>query len=204
MSIPESDVRNEKSADAFRTITEVADLLDVQQHVLRFWETKFTQIKPMKRAGGRRYYRPDDVRLLEAIRLLLHEEGYTIRGVQKILRENGVKYLLDGMDGETAPTLERIEAQADPAAPRASAPDPDPEPARIEDPDASALSHAPTARTNSLQSAPASEAVSNEPKKTIPVTVRLSPQTASNTHRKALMALRGELRELRDMLRVKP
>lgn len=92
----DSDLRSEKSPDAFRTITEVADLLDVQQHVLRFWETKFTQIKPMKRAGGRRYYRPDDVRLLEAIRVLLHEEGYTIRGVQKILRENGVKAVLDG------------------------------------------------------------------------------------------------------------
>jgi len=65
--------RAEKSADAFRTITEVADLLDIQQHVLRFWETKFTHIKPMKRAGGRRYYRPEDVRLLQVIRRLLHE-----------------------------------------------------------------------------------------------------------------------------------
>ena len=101
------DTRAEKSADAFRTITEVADLLDVQQHVLRFWETKFTQIKPMKRAGGRRYYRPEDVRLLQAIRRLLHQEGYTIRGVQKLLRENGVKTVLEWSDEDStvpAPT----------------------------------------------------------------------------------------------------
>ena len=103
MSSTDNDARSEKSADAFRTITEVADQLDVQQHVLRFWETKFTQIKPMKRAGGRRYYRPDDVRLLDAIRVLLHEEGYTIRGVQKILRESGVKAVLDGAANATTP-----------------------------------------------------------------------------------------------------
>lgn len=93
--------RLQKSADAFRTITEVADLLDVQQHVLRFWETKFTQIKPMKRAGSRRYYRPEDVRLLQVIRRLLHEEGYTIRGVQKLLRENGIKTVLDWAEAGT-------------------------------------------------------------------------------------------------------
>lgn len=85
-----------KSADAFRTISEVSGELDVPQHVLRFWETKFAQVKPMKRGGGRRYYRPDDVALLKAIRLLLYEEGYTIRGVQKLLREKGVRALLDG------------------------------------------------------------------------------------------------------------
>ena len=80
-----------KSADAFRTISEVADILDVQQHVLRFWETRFNQIKPMKRGGGRRYYRPEDVALLRGIRRLLYEDGYTIKGVQKLLREKGVK-----------------------------------------------------------------------------------------------------------------
>jgi len=83
-----------KSVHAFKTISEVARLLDVPQHVLRFWETKFTQIKPMKRAGGRRYYRPEDVDLLTAIRQLLHAEGYTIRGVQKMMREKGVKSVL--------------------------------------------------------------------------------------------------------------
>jgi DNA-binding transcriptional MerR regulator len=99
--------RAEKSADAFRTITEVADLLDIQQHVLRFWETKFTHIKPMKRAGGRRYYRPEDVRLLQVIRRLLHEEGYTIRGVQKLLRDHGVKTVLDwGDEGASVPAPE--------------------------------------------------------------------------------------------------
>jgi DNA-binding transcriptional MerR regulator len=80
----------EKSPDAFRTISEVADDLDIPQHVLRFWETRFTQIKPMKRSGGRRYYRPDDVDLLRGIRRLLYGEGYTIRGVQRILKEHGI------------------------------------------------------------------------------------------------------------------
>ncbi len=79
-----------KSADAFRTIGEVAEELDVPKHVLRFWEGKFPQIKPMKRGGGRRYYRPEDMELLRGIRHLLHAEGYTIKGVQKILREQGI------------------------------------------------------------------------------------------------------------------
>ena len=81
----------DKAPDAFRTISEVADDLDIPQHVLRFWETRFAQIKPMKRSGGRRYYRPDDVDLLRGIRRLLYGEGYTIRGVQRILREHGIK-----------------------------------------------------------------------------------------------------------------
>lgn len=80
----------DKSPDAFRTISEVAADLDIPQHVLRFWETRFTQIKPMKRSGGRRYYRPDDVDLLKGIRRLLYGEGYTIRGVQRILKEHGI------------------------------------------------------------------------------------------------------------------
>ena len=78
-----------KSADAFRTISEVAETLRLPQHVLRFWETRFTQIKPLKRGGGRRFYRPQDVELLVAIRHLLYGEGYTIKGVQRILREQG-------------------------------------------------------------------------------------------------------------------
>ena len=80
----------DKAPDAFRTISEVADDLDIPQHVLRFWETRFTQIRPMKRSGGRRYYRPDDVDLLRGIRRLLYGEGYTIRGVQRILKEHGI------------------------------------------------------------------------------------------------------------------
>lgn len=83
----------DKAPDAFRTISEVADDLDIPQHVLRFWESRFPQIKPMKRAGGRRYYRPDDVDLLRGIRHLLYGEGYTIRGVQRILKENGVRFV---------------------------------------------------------------------------------------------------------------
>lgn len=80
-----------KSAEAFRTISEVSDILDVPQHVLRFWEGKFSQIKPMKRGGNRRYYRPEDLELLRAITHLLYTDGYTIKGVQKLLRENGVR-----------------------------------------------------------------------------------------------------------------
>src|SRR5437868_136436 len=105
---PESDLRQgkekrsrahrghaavEKAPDAFRTISEVADELDIPQHVLRFWESRFPQIKPMKRAGGRRYYRPEDVDLLRGVRHLLYGEGYTIRGVQRILREQGQKFV---------------------------------------------------------------------------------------------------------------
>ena len=93
----------EKSPDAFRTISEAAEELDVPQHVLRFWETRFTQIKPMKRAGGRRYYRPADVDLLKGIRSLLYKEGYTIRGVQKILKEDGVAYVSGVGRGEIEP-----------------------------------------------------------------------------------------------------
>jgi len=83
----------DKAPDAFRTISEVAEDLDLPQHVLRFWETRFSQIKPMKRGGGRRYYRPDDVDLLRGIRHLLYSEGYTIRGVQRILKDHGVKFV---------------------------------------------------------------------------------------------------------------
>ena len=83
----------DKDPEAFRIISEVADDLDVPQHVLRFWESRFPQIKPMKRGGGRRYYRPDDIDLLRGIRHLLYGEGYTIRGVQRILREQGVGFV---------------------------------------------------------------------------------------------------------------
>ncbi len=82
-----------KSPDAFRTISEVAEDLDIPQHVLRFWETRFNQIKPLKRGGGRRYYRPDDVALLKGIRRLLYGEGYTIKGLQRILKEQGPRHV---------------------------------------------------------------------------------------------------------------
>ena len=83
-----------KSPEAFRTISEVSKDLSLPQHVLRFWETKFVQIQPIKRGGGRRYYRPEDVRLLKGIKSLLYNDGYTIRGVQKVIKENGTKKLL--------------------------------------------------------------------------------------------------------------
>jgi DNA-binding transcriptional MerR regulator len=82
-----------KSAEAFRTISEVAIELDVPQHVLRFWESRFVQIKPVKRAGGRRYYRPEDVDLLKGIRALLYSDGFTIKGVQKVLKERGLRHV---------------------------------------------------------------------------------------------------------------
>jgi len=82
-----------KAPDAFRTISEVSEQLDVPQHVLRFWEAKFAQVRPLKRAGGRRYYRPDDIDLLKGIRALLYNDGLTIKGVQKVLREQGVKHV---------------------------------------------------------------------------------------------------------------
>ncbi|WP_237155202.1 MerR family transcriptional regulator [Oryzibacter oryziterrae] len=93
----------EKASDAFRTISEVAEDLDLPQHVLRFWETKFTQIRPMKRGGGRRYYRPDDVELLRGIQYLLYGEGYTIKGVQRILKEQGVRFVMDIWHNPGAP-----------------------------------------------------------------------------------------------------
>ncbi len=83
-----------KAPDAFRTISEVAGELDLPQHVLRFWETRFSQIKPMKRGGGRRYYRPEDIDLLRGIRLLLYGEGFTIRGVQRLLKEKGIGFVV--------------------------------------------------------------------------------------------------------------
>jgi len=83
----------DKSPDAFRTISEAADELDLPQHVLRFWETRFSTIKPLKRGGGRRYYRPEDVLLLKGIRHLLYDQGFTIKGVQKILKDQGARHV---------------------------------------------------------------------------------------------------------------
>jgi DNA-binding transcriptional MerR regulator len=99
----------DKAPDAFRTISEVAADLDIPQHVLRFWETRFAQIKPMKRSGGRRYYRPDDVDLLKGIRRLLYGEGYTIRGVQRILKEHGIKSVQGLADSSAAVSFGAIE-----------------------------------------------------------------------------------------------
>ena len=92
-----------KGREAFRTISEVAEYLDLPQHVLRFWESKFTQIKPLKRGGNRRYYRPEDVELITAIKQLLHVDGYTIRGVQKLFKSQGVKATIALANGENEP-----------------------------------------------------------------------------------------------------
>ena len=106
---PADGGRADKSPDAFRTIREVSEALDVPQHVLRFWETKFKQLRPLKRGGGRRYYRPEDFALLQDIRKLLYTDGYTIRGVQKLLRDNGGKL----PDGEVTETVTAEEAATD-------------------------------------------------------------------------------------------
>ncbi len=117
----------DKSPDAFRTISEVAEQLDLPQHVLRFWETRFTQIKPLKRGGGRRYYRPQDVDLITGIRHMLYDQGYTIKGVQKLLRDNGVQFLIAIGSGDLA-AVEAIaqrrqaEAEAEEAVHQSAAP----------------------------------------------------------------------------------
>lgn len=104
-----------KSPEAFRTISEVADWLGVPTHVLRFWESRFSQIKPVKRAGGRRYYRPNDMLLIGGIKRLLHDDGMTIRGAQKLIREKGVKYIVglsQPLDGNAVPDASLIEGEA--------------------------------------------------------------------------------------------
>jgi DNA-binding transcriptional MerR regulator len=102
----------QKSPDAFRTISEVATELDVPQHVLRFWESKFNQIRPLKRGGGRRYYRPEDVDLLRGVRTLLYNDGYTIKGVQKVFREQGVKFVSETGKGTVDASLAELAREA--------------------------------------------------------------------------------------------
>jgi DNA-binding transcriptional MerR regulator len=105
----------EKSPEAYRTIREVADSLDLPQHVLRFWETRFPQIRPLKRAGGRRYYRPDDIERLRIIKRLLYDEGYTIKGVQKLFKEQGVQALSAAALAVIEPSAEMGSAVEPPA-----------------------------------------------------------------------------------------
>ncbi len=128
-----------KGPQAFRTISEAADELGVPQHVLRFWETKFSFIRPMKRAGGRRFYRPQDILVLKGVRVLLHVDGYTIKGVQRLHREEGVRRLLSaGRGGADAPALE-IALQGDMLEEAAhSIPEPMPRPAPESSPDTEA------------------------------------------------------------------
>lgn len=127
---------SQKSPEAFRTISEVADELDVPQHVLRFWESKFASVKPLKRGGGRRYYRPGDVDVLRGVKTLLYSEGYTIRGVQKVFRNQGVRYVADvGQSGmqQLAPSGPAANVIAAPAA-IATAPEVTTEAARAREP----------------------------------------------------------------------
>lgn len=109
----------DKSPDAFRTISEAAEELDLPQHVLRFWETRFATIKPLKRGGGRRYYRPEDVLLLRGIRHLLYDQGFTIKGVQRILKDQGSRYVIAVGEGkpleDILPMIEQAEAAGDEA-----------------------------------------------------------------------------------------
>lgn len=131
----------EKSRDAFRTISEVADWLDVPTHVLRFWESRFSQIKPVKRAGGRRYYRPSDMRVIGGVKVLLHDQGMTIRGVQKLFREEGIKHVAgyapdlfgDAVEEEAAPALNEaaLERAARPASAARSTREAEPAPEAV-------------------------------------------------------------------------
>lgn len=115
-----------KSQSAFRTISEVAATLDTPTHVLRFWESKFTQIKPVKRAGGRRYYRPEDIDLLAGIKTLLHEQGMTIKGAQKLLREQGVQHVIGLAEGAEFTDTPDAEETPAPMPPEPFAPTPEP------------------------------------------------------------------------------
>lgn len=121
---PEKAEKPKKAPSAFRTISEVADELDVQQHVLRFWETKFSQVRPLKRGGGRRYYRPEDLELLKRIYHLLYTEGYTIKGAQKLLKGQGKSQILENVSLPKAEAVvtakpEPLAAPVRPAAQRA-------------------------------------------------------------------------------------
>ena len=130
----DQEKKTTKAPNAFRTISEVAGELEVQQHVLRFWETKFTQIKPLKRGGGRRYYRPEDVALLKRIRHLLYTEGYTIKGVQKLLKTRGKAQIVaaeaNNQNGKASSTPESQNDMAPAAGPKVS-PKQDEGPARL-------------------------------------------------------------------------
>jgi DNA-binding transcriptional MerR regulator len=116
----------DKAPDAFRTISEVAEEIEVPQHVLRFWESRFTQIRPMKRGGGRRYYRPEDVDLLRGVRHLLYGEGYTIRGVQRILREQGSAFVQEVWRAGAVPPPPQLDEDRDETAEAEFAPRPEP------------------------------------------------------------------------------
>lgn len=215
-----------KSEAAFRTISEVSEDLDVPQHVLRFWESKFPQIKPLKRGGGRRYYRPEDVALLRRIRDLLYKDGYTIKGVQKLLREQG-KAAIDEAAPAASPTQAPAAAAA--AAPTPHAPTARPPRSRVElppveaeeeiilaEPDLPPAQHhlfdldAPAVVVEDASSIPAIEEMEEAEEFELPERVWIQPAPpppipAHSPHfrpgdRIQLISLLGELEELRDLL----
>ncbi len=196
----------DKAPDAFRTISEVADELDVPQHVLRFWETRFGQIRPMKRGGGRRYYRPDDVDLLRGIRYLLYGEGYTIRGVQGQIKEKGLKYVQDiwkqdvvplpgraaagGADGADRSVEVEVEAEAEEA--EEEAPEPKAERVKVA---------APPVRATPILS-PASRATPIAPVRLPNAAQPSRPTGAPAVGAEELDALRAALSELSECRRI--
>ena len=179
-----SSRRAEKSAAAFRTISEVAGALDVQQHVLRFWETKFNQVRPLKRGGGRRYYRPEDVLLLKRIRGLLYDDGYTIKGAQRLLREGSLR-------PETIASVKRVHT---------TPPAGGPPPAQTAPTQTAA---APIGNSGAHAPAPAAQsAPTSQPTPAAQTTVSTT-QTASDSPESGPdAALRGELREILAELKV--
>lgn len=176
-----SDAPSRKKAPgAFLTISEVAEQLDVQQHVLRFWETKFSQVRPLKRGGGRRYYRPEDVALLSKIHILLYTEGYTIKGVQKLLKTQGRAALVG--DHASSPTPASVVKTPAPANEQAVQ--------RIPAPPAQQSTIAAAAAATSAAYGSASSPI-------------MPPRTAaalSEKQRSILQAMLGDLRDLRDMI----
>ncbi len=184
----------DKSPEAFRTISEVADALDVPPHVLRFWETRFTHVKPVKRGGGRRYYRPEDVRLLRGIRGLLYDDGMTIKGVQKILREKGIRHVI-GLGTVAEPEAEP-EAAPEPVA--APAPKRAPKPAATAAEAPAAPSPRPVPQRDLFDPAAGDTATA-----TVEAPVELAVAAAASAgpiDKKALRALLAELQALRAVM----
>jgi DNA-binding transcriptional MerR regulator len=214
----------DKSPEAFRTISEVAEALETPAHVLRFWESRFPQIRPVKRAGGRRYYRPADVALLTGIKRLLHDEGLTIRGVQKILREQGIRHV-SGLTDEVSPEeaaldaamLARLDVELSGASPEETAEataaaleaaldpveatvlpfpgEPVARPAPIPDEPPAPLEPA-ELRISSISGGTLASAA----EVTLPARLRALPRTALATRRAELLALRARIAAVRDRM----
>lgn len=193
----------DKAPDAFRTISEVADDLKVPQHVLRFWETRFPQIKPMKRGGGRRYYRPDDVDLLRGIRHLLYGEGYTIRGVQRLLKDNGLRFVQGIGRSDEAGALPEAREGADPGS--EAVPEAAPEMVEVAtemvEPAPAFPSQGPAARVAPERRAgPAAPAPRPAPEPPAPAPAAARPPGLADEDRRRLQAALQELAECRRLI----